>query len=198
MKTTREKYSKYGITFRISLILSMIVLIVLFYFFPRFSKMAPIGRENISVDLYVSDIPRTIQNSEKKPLPPRRPESGIPVPAEENELPPEIDIQNLQFSENSGEANTGQGVPVEVPAKPLLEFYPDVSGKSCKGYVRLLLLVGENGKIGSLEVIENTTGSKECLESASRAAKQSKWLPAKFKNKPVSSWVTKTYTFNLN
>jgi len=147
------------------------------------------------VEIYVSDIPQTTQKR-GRPLPPQRPVSGVPVAVDDADLPEEIPFEDLTglTIENEGVG----GVLAENPARPILEVYPDVSGITCKGFIRLLLLVNEKGKIESVEVIQNSTGSQKCGELSAEAAKKSQWMPARVDNKPVSSWVEKIYKFNIN
>ncbi len=84
-----------------------------------------------------------------------------------------------------------------IPPKPILEVYPTVSGLSCSGYIRLLLLVNKNGVAESIEIIENTTQLDTCLTLAVEAARKSRWIPAKVEKKAGDTWVTKTYKFNV-
>jgi hypothetical protein len=85
----------------------------------------------------------------------------------------------------------------ETPPKPILEVYPTVSGLSCTGYIRLLLLVNKNGSAESIEIIENTTQADTCLSLTIEAVRKSRWIPAKIDKKAVDTWVTKTYKFNV-
>lgn len=181
--------------FKISLIISLLFFILLFYLFPKFTPPRRLERSRLHLEIYVSDIPLTRQNLASRKLPPRRPEQALPVVGGETAFPEDVEIPEL-----SGEGEKTpfvSGKPVEEPAKPLLDVYPDVSGTPCKGIVRLLLLVNYLGKIESVEVVENTTGSQKCLKLAVQAAKKSRWLPARVNHKPVNSWVPKVYKFNL-
>ncbi len=196
MLSGKEKKVYYQNVFRVTLLISLSLITLIFYIFPRFNKISYNFRGKINIEIYVSDIPQTEQKKRGRPLPPRRPLSGLPVAVENAELPDEIilnEIPGVQF----GEEGAG-GVPVEVPARPLLEVYPDISEMSCRGYVSLLLLVNEKGKIESVEVLQNSTGSEKCLERAIQAAKKSLWTPARVNDKPVCSWVEKVYKFNIN
>ncbi len=196
MQTRQQKEDSYRSVFKISLLISLFLITVLFYLFPRFQRLPSPRYLPVKVKIYVSEIPVTRQTSRSAKPPPRRPGMGVPVVAEEPDLPEEIPID---FGSGAGENTVSmEGLPAEIPARPVLELYPDVSGISCKGYVHLLLLVNILGKIETVEVVENTTGSRQCLERAIRAAKKSLWQPARVGNKPVKSWVSKTYKFNLN
>lgn len=194
MLSQKEKYVEYRKVIRISLLISLLSLSMVFYLFPRFDKNFLISRANIPVQIYVSDIPQTSQK-QGRPLPPRRPESGIPIAVEDADLPQELSLDKLPGLQLEDEGTVG--IPVEDPARPLLEVYPNVSGVMCKGFVSLLLLVNEKGEIESVQLLQNSTGSKKCSQMAIEAAKKSQWMPARVDNKPVSSWVEKLYKFNV-
>jgi TonB family protein len=195
MKPASDNETQFRLRFRIALILSLSLCIAVFYFFPRFGSISTPKKQAIRITIQVSEIPPTHQPLAKRPARPPVPEKGIPVVGEEAEFPEDLPLSHL-----AGETLTiGQaaGKPVEIPARPLLDVYPDISTTSCKGVVRLLLLVNRTGKIEAVEVLENTTGSQKCLSLAIQAARRSRWLPARINQQPVDSWVTKTYKFNL-
>jgi len=196
MNTLKEKTLLFSKIFKISLIISLIFITLLLYLFPKFDKLPDLRKQKIKIEIYVSDIPQTKQKSQIALLP-RKPYGVIPIPSETDELPEEITTPG---SDDSGSI-TGNlltaGGPPEIPAKPILEVYPNVSGVDCKGYVRLLLLINKLGRTETIEVLENTTLSNECLSLVINAVKRNLWIPAKVDNKPVKSWVTKTYKFNI-
>ncbi len=181
--------------FRVSLIVSLSMLIILFYFFPKYDISQNNPDKKLQIKIYVSDIPLTVQKTSERPKAPPKPAGLIPVPAEETELPEEFDLEKSIDGSDIGPL--AEGVPAEIPARPILEVYPDVSGTSCKGFVRILVLVDNQGKVTSVEILDNTTGSQKCLDLAIKAAKQTQWLAAKVGDKTVDSWVTKTYKFNV-
>lgn len=180
---------------KISLIISLSIIIVLFYSFPKFGRLAKSRTNTIQIEVYISDIPVTQQPKDKRLPVPQKPKGYIPVPGIDEELPAELNI--LQSKGIVSGTNVPMGVPVEIAAKPILEIYPQVSGVTCKGVIRLLLLVNRFGRIESVEILENTTSSKHCLKLAIQAAKKSRWIPAKVNNEIVDSWVTKIYKFNI-
>ncbi len=178
---------------KISLFLSLTLLVLIFYFFPRFPRLSTGKETSIQIQIYVSEIPRTQQLSHPKP-PPVRPFGMIPVPTEDADLPAEIE-EGAVPSVSPGETDVTGLIP-EIPARPILEVYPTVSGLTCKGYVRLLLLINNSGYTETIEIIENTTGSDTCLTQVLEAVRKSRWLPATVNDRAVNSWVTKTYKFN--
>ena len=181
--------------FKIALFASLLLLTIIFYLFPKFAKLSNRGNKTIDIKIYISDIPQTIQPKTAAVPPPPKPYGFIPVPAEEADFPEEISLSKFPGTGLSQETVTG--IAPEIPPKPILEVYPTVSGLSCSGYVRLLLLVNKKGVAESIEILENTTQLDTCLSLALEAAKKSRWIPAKVDKKAVDTWVTKTYKFNV-
>jgi len=177
------------------MIASLFMMTTLFYLWPKFNTRPFHRSAELHVDIFVSDIPVTRQPEKRMKPPPLRPNGFIPVPGNEMELPDEITISGSGRNTLLGEILSG--VPAEIPAKPVLEIYPQVSGVTCKGIVRLLLLVNKSGRVMEVEMVENTTASQECLELAREAAKKSEWLPARANGKDVDSWVIKVFKFNI-
>ena len=197
MKNSRyqENNAYFSRVFKFSLIASLSIMTILFYLFPKFKTVYFHQAHTIKADIYVSDIPVTRQPVEKIKPPPMRPNGFIPVPGDDIEFPEEIEISGTGKNTLFGEFSPG--IPAEVPAKPILEIYPQVSGVTCKGIVRLLLLVNKSGKVTEVEMVENTTSSGKCLEFAMNAARKSEWLPANVNGKEVDSWVMKVFKFNI-
>lgn len=196
MTLLKEKNIQYNKVFKISLIISLFLLTLLFYIFPKFLSLPKVEIKKIKVDIYVSDIPPTKQIS-KVSIPPGKPYGTIPIPIAEDVLPDELHFETGDKSDMVDSNMLTSGIPPEIPAKPFLEVYPNVSGNNCTGQVRLLILINEQGKSESVEIIENTTQNSTCLKLAVDAANKSRWIPAKVNNKPVSSWITKSYKFDL-
>lgn len=189
------KELRYRRTFKFALILSLFIWVVFFYLFPKFKMISPSEEKRIDIKIYVSDIPQTLQKNNATSPPPAKPYGFIPIPAEEADFPEEITFSTIP---GSGKATSfASGIAPEVPPKPILEVYPTVSGVSCSGHIRLLLLVNKNGIVESFEIVENTTQTDTCVALAIEAAKKSRWIPAKVNNRAVDSWVTKTYKFNV-
>jgi hypothetical protein len=196
MTLLKEKNIHYNKVFKISLIISLFFLTLLFYFFPKFMRLQNLETQKIKVDIFVSDIPPTEQMS-RVSIPPRKPYGIIPMPVAEDVLPDEL---LSETGEKSGAINSNllvSGIPPEIPAKPILEVYPNVADSKCTGQIRLLILINEQGKSELIEIVENTTQNSTCLKLVINAANKSRWIPAKVNNKPVSSWVTKSYKFDI-
>ena len=190
-----EKERVYRRTFKFALFFSLFLSTIFFYLFPKFERISQPPEEQIDIKIYVSDIPQTLQRNNATSLPPAKPYGFIPVPAEEADFPEEFSFSLIP---GTGETPglTGGIVP-EIPPKPILEVYPTVSGVSCSGHIRLLLLVNKKGIAEAFEIVENTTLQDTCVSLAIEAAKKSRWIPARVNDEAVDTWVTKTYKFNV-
>lgn len=182
-------------TLKYSVLVTLGLLVLLFYLFPRFADRRVGKTLPIQIRIYISDIPQTRQQTRMNRLPPGRPSSFIPVPGDEPDFPDEIVLEELNGTANS--IGSEIALPPEMPAKSLLEVYPSTSGVTCKGYVRVLLLINKTGRVESLEILENTTAADTCASLVREAAFKSRWIPAKVKDEAVNSWVVKEYKFNL-
>ena len=91
-------------------------------------------------------------------------------------------------------------VPVDVkpvPIKQVQPQYPEsarLSGK--EGVVWLKCLVGKNGKVSKVKVVQSDTPIFD--EAAISAALQWKFSPAKIKGKPVEVWAAIPFKFKLD
>lgn len=196
MHSNREKETQQRFIFKCSLLITLCFLVLIFYLFPRFSENKKITTEPLQIQIQVSDIPQTYQSKQKEQhLPPARPASSIYAPMEDQNLPDEMNLEG--FYENQSTENSIEGITPEVPAKPWLEVYPSTLGVTCKGYIRVLLLVNTKGQVEAMEILENTTTTDTCLSLVQQAAFKSRWIPAEIKGQPVNSWVIKVYKFNV-
>ena len=119
MLNYKIKEELYNRTFKISLIISLLLLILFFYLFPRFSKLSNQEIETIDIKIYVSDIPKTSQVKQTNPPPPAKPYGFIPVPAEEADFPEELSLSQLPGTGLNQDIVVGMAP--ETPPKPILE-----------------------------------------------------------------------------
>ena len=194
MTGMKEKDRYFINVYQKSLLMTLSLFILIFYFFPKIEKISQNAPEAINIQIYVSEIPITEQKKTSTPPPPAKPYGHIPVPSETADFPEEISISRIPGDQEDGVI--AAGIVPETPPKPLFEVYPSISGVTCKGYVSLLLLVNKNGITETVQVLEYTTLEDTCISLAVEAAKRSRWIPAKVDQEPVDSWITKTYKFN--
>ncbi|GAB4330984.1 MAG: hypothetical protein Kow0037_07270 [Calditrichia bacterium] len=194
-KRQRLQYFYWKRILRISVILVNSLFILLFYLYPKFEKYSTLQRQKIDIQIFIEDIPLTNQEFrlEKREAPDAT--RDLPVAfSDEPELPDSLKLFVVAKRNSSGSPAAFQK-HVITKAKIIYEQYPELQKTKCNGRIRLLLLVEINGKVAEIEVVENSTGSVECLEVAKRACLNSRWLPAIQAGKPIPSWVEKTYLF---
>lgn len=154
----------------------------------------------------VEQIPPTEQGR-KRPLPPK---PAIPVPSDEEWIPEDETIEEIDFKYYSdsneegggGLADAGIGAPTIIPPRPIawvIPEYPEEDRKhGVRGEVKLSIHIDEKGRVVEAIVIENTTGSPRCAQAAVRAALASRFIPAMKGNEPTSYWLIQPYRFDLS
>ena len=198
--------SEHKLVFELCLIASLIFCILLFLFFPYIAPPPPPPVEYQSLLFTINDIaPNTAQKNIKNPKPPV-PKIFVPDVVDEPEILPDEDMAQQTKSEESGNGKnnsniTGSGTALDAPELPfvprqILEVLPQNVDKNAQGFVELSLKIGTDGHVIEHKIIDNTTGSKQILQSVITAAYKSKWEPVKIKNSKIVYWVEKTYRFN--
>jgi len=180
-----------------SLIGVLIIVILLFYFFPDYSISPEPSKTDLELPvLILEDIPpKTEQTLPRKRRVLRKlPSQFIPIPTETEELPESLAVgeKTAQFEINSGRATP---VVLEIPPRPILEVYPDTREVKCKGEIQLFILISTRGKVLEIQVLKNTTGNDECLKATMRAVRKTQWLPGKRNGVIEEMWVKKTFRF---
>jgi len=196
-----EERRGYSLRLRQALVITLLILIVAFQVWKRLpeSRQAPV-LANINVYIDVESVPITRQGVRKPP--PARP--VVPIPTEEPTPPEDLKIEEPPQQASSALPNLpeGEGMEAIVPPRPVAEVFPEYPEKAKKrgvqGEVELMLLVNEKGTVENVQVLRNTTGSKLCARAAVKAAYQTKFLPARKKNRFVAVWIRKTYRFGLD
>jgi protein TonB len=202
-----------GKLFEFSLIVTLLIVIVGFEFFPfelEKTKVVVAARENVTVE----DIEQTRQ--ENRPPPPPKP----PVPIE---APNAEALEDVPLT--SSELNVTEQVPPPPPPKAsegeedeenyfvVVEELPQLIGgyeglmkrlvyppvalrAGIQGRVQLLAYVNERGDVDKVEVISGLAGG--CTEAAIEAVKQSKFTPGKQRGRPVKVKVALIIRFHIS
>lgn len=190
----RSLYKQWQMRLKISVIFVHLALAVLFWAFQKFESSPTFLHTPVSIKIVLEEIPVT--NQEVRVHRVERPDPAVDISvnfSDEPEWPDSIPI----FA-GEGKTARGEGTIVSMPfkqARILFENYPVLEKLQCRGKVKLLLLIDENGRVSDIEVIENSTGSPDCLEAAKIASLRSRWLPAMQGQSRVASWVEKVYVF---
>lgn len=193
-----DRNKRYSITLNLSIILSEVIFICLFYFFP---KLAPstIKKFNDPIIL-IDEIPLTVQpmvELSQKPTPPQILISDLP---EEPELLGDI------LTTNSTESEPATGVEQSVVTasltylsqspRQLLEVLPEQNSLNMSGSIKLSLKIDEMGKVIDHKILYNDLKCEDCLSEIIAAAYKSKWELSAKGGIVAEYWVEKTYSFH--
>ena len=120
--------------------------------------------------------------------------SGGSVSAMGSERPPNlVNRRPVRLATESGDSIHVDKLPSPIGSPQ--PVYPESAIRdSLEGVVRLQILVGEDGRVKKVRVIE---GEEPFNKAAIEASKKSVWEPAIYKGKPVGVWVAFPVRFKL-
>ena len=191
----------YRINIEKSFTITLFIIIIIFILFPTYNFKLN-KKKVVHLNIIVEDIPITKQGAYRPP--PQKP--AVPIPAEDESIPEDetIEVTNLDFKLSlpaSPGGYEGFGVSSYVPPRPITEVIPEYPKEDYKkdvtGVVKLHININSQGKVIEIIVLENTTNSERCAESAKKAAFQCLYIPARRANKSVSCWTTRLITFSI-
>lgn len=204
--------SRYKTVFEISLIISLLLMIVAFKFFPDLggSKAKLEGPQEL---FKVEDIQQTRQ--ENRPPPPPKP--PIPIEAPADEVLEDIEIAETEIDEGANiappppredrkiiEEEPQYFVAVEEMPEPIGGImaiqqkivYPEIAKRAgVEGKVYVLAFVDENGDVRDVKLMKGIGAG--CDEAAMDAVKKTKFKPGKQRGKPVRVQVSIPVIFKL-
>jgi protein TonB len=209
----KSKFSKY---FEVGMILSLLIVIFGFLYFPYIKNTDQINEGSQEL-VDVEDI--IITQQESTPPPPPKPTIPIEVPAdevlediefEETELdlekvvdaPPPPFVENIEDNEDSQPTFF---IAVEEMPEPIggvfgiqkRIVYPDIAKRAgVQGRVYIKAFVDENGDVKKTEVLRGIGAG--CDEAAVEAVKNTKFKPGKQRGKPVKVQVSIPIKFVLS
>jgi TonB family protein len=200
---------QYQINLEKATIISLCLVILLFFLFPRTKLKQSVKTEGPATSIFVEDIPVTRQGVPRQP--PLKP--VVPIPSEDEFIPDDVTIEDTELnldqfalSQGTGGSGTGgSGIMVgqlEIfQPRPIFEVIPeyseDLQKKGIEGLVKLHLHVDRFGRVIDVLILENTTGSNACANAASDAAWKGRYIPAKKNGELADIWITRTYSFGL-
>ena len=192
MNYYKEKYTR---NIEISLIVTLVFFILLFYFFDKFDPTSYHFSSGKTLTIEVVHIPITTQQRNIK-LRPSKP--LIPVESDALELLDYVEIEDMIQGDSSGfKTISGPVYYTDLPFTPrqLLDVLPERNNQSVSGLIILSLRIGIDGRVKEYKVIKNTTNCSPCLQNVIKAVQQSKWEPAVINNHKIEYWIDKTYHF---
>jgi len=205
----RRMYKK---VFEVSLVISLLLLIVAFKYFPD------MGKSQIVLDgpqelFTVEDIENTKQ--ENRPPPPPKP--PIPIEAPSDDVLEDIEIASTEIDINAQidappppkeekkvEEEPTYFVAVEEMPEPIggiqaiqsKIIYPEIAKRAgVEGKVYVLAFVDETGEVTNAKILKGLGAGLD--EAALNAVKQTKFKPGKQRGKPVKVQVSIPIVFKL-
>ena len=199
----------------VSSILVVFILILVFYFVPRFEPKDALETTGPQIQLEVIDIPPTQQVEQSAP--PQRP--TIPVMSEDEEIAEDITMDELDFDDfelmdapppppSGSQQDDGPRVrfipydeapePVGGAAAILRNIvYPEIAREAqIEGTVIVQAFVNEKGVVTDCVIMKGipNTGLDEAAISA---IKKTKFKPAKQRDRDVGVWIAIPVVFRL-
>ncbi len=213
-KPEADLRSKYRRTFEIAMIISLVMLIVAFKFFPDMKK-SEATLEGPQEIFTVEDIQQTKQ--ENKPPPPPKP--PIPIEAPSDDVLEDIEIASTEIDMEAEieappppkeekkviEEEPTYFVAVEEMPEPIGGIggiqskivYPEIAKRAgVEGRVYVLAFVDENGNVTKVNTIKGIGAG--CDEAAMAAVQKTKFKPGKQRGKSVKVQVSIPVIFKLN
>ncbi len=204
--------AQYKRVIELSLIVSLVVLIVSFKYFPNVKQEKQVvqGPQEL---INMEDIQQTRQ--ENRPPPPPKP--PIPIEAPSEDVLQDIEIQSTELDVNADvapppppkeEKKTDEEpqyfVAVEDMPEPIGGIaaiqskivYPEIAKRAgVEGKVYVKAFVDESGNVTKVEVQKGIGAG--CDEAAMKAVKETKFKPGKQRGKPVKVQVSIPVVFRL-
>jgi len=183
-------------------IAALLLLILLFQFFPKHFTSKKVELAPIVIRFTVQEIPITRQMIRRGQRPPLKP--AVPVASEEPEVPEDQTIDSTIVRWNAGDSPFGRagftaGKSDTIPPRPTMQIMPEypeeVRKKGVQGIVRLIIRVDENGLVKDVVVSSNSTASQACEKAAVQAAYKSRYVPAQYGEKKISAWIICEFSF---
>jgi periplasmic protein TonB len=210
-KPHADLMKQYKKVFEFSIIISLVLMILAFKFFPHIQPTKEIVQTPQEL-INLQDVQQTRQ--ENRPPPPPKP--PIPIEAPSADALQDVNIQSTELDVNANVApppppkeNTESAEPqyfvaVEDMPEPIGGIaaiqqkivYPEIAKRAgIEGRVYVKAFVDENGTVTKVEV-EKGLGAG-CDEAAEKAVKETKFKPGKQRGKPVKVQVVIPIVFKL-
>lgn len=204
---------KYKRIFEISIIISLVVIIAAFKYFPKFSE----GSVKLDAPQELIDV-EDVENTKQEAAPPPPPKPPIPIEAPSDDVLEDIEIADTELDveaqveappppkveEEDEDAEPVFFVAVEEMPEPIggisaiqeKIIYPEIAKRAgVQGRVFVKAYVDENGNVNKVELIRGIGAG--CDEAAMEAVKQTRFKPGKQRGKPVKVQVTVPVLFKL-
>jgi protein TonB len=194
---------------RFILIGVVLVIVLMFYAFPRFIAEREVFDHEIDQIVETFEIPPTQQF--EAPPPPSRP--SIPVESEDEDIAEDITIEETTLESFEWDAPppppdegpTIRFIPYDEPPEPIGGYaaiqknvrYPDIAQEAgIEGTVIIQAFVDDKGRVQETVVLKGipNTGLNE---AAGDAIRRTRFKPAKQRDRPVGVWISIPVNFRL-
>ncbi|MFQ6674854.1 MAG: energy transducer TonB [Fidelibacterota bacterium] len=200
---------RYPITVRVSVLLSILIIVALNVAFPKFQAKRFVEKE-LHVEIEQFDIPQTQQF--ELPPPPARP--AIPVESEDEDIADDVTIEETGLEDfveweapppPPSEGPRVKFIPYDEPPKPIGGYgaiqrnivYPEIAQEAgIEGTVVIQAFVNKNGRVTDTLVLKGipNTGLDE---AAIEAIRKTRFHPAKQRDRAVGVWISIPVNFRL-
>ena len=195
--------NKFPFIIRITGLFSVITLVLLFYFLPRFTTEI-FEQEFNQIIIEQIDIPQTQQI--ERPPPPARP--SIPIESEDEDLADDITIEETDLGDFEAwdapppppSGPQVRFIPYDdppVPLTPIRPKYPEIAQEAgIEGTVYVQAFIDVKGRVKELKIIKGipNTGLDE---AAIEAIRKTRFRPAKQRERPVGVYISIPVNFRL-
>lgn len=195
---------RYPFTVRIMGLMGVLLIIIAFLMFPRFlAEEGILQQQEIVIEQI--DIPQTRQAD--SPPPPSRP--SVPIESESEDLDEDITIAETELAdfEAWGDAppptNTGPRVrfiPYDDPPvarTPINPVYPEIAQEAgIEGTVIVQAFINAKGIVEETIILKGVPNTG-LDEAAALAIKNTRFKPAKQRDRPVGVWISIPVHFTL-
>jgi len=197
--------NRYPFTVRVMGLLAVLILISVFLIFPRFISEEEVFQQQ-EIVIEQIDIPQTRQAD--SPPPPSRP--SVPIESESEDLDEDITIAETELEdfEAWGDApppptNTGPRVrfiPYDDPPvarSPINPIYPEIAQEAgIEGTVIVQAFINDKGIVEETVILKGVPNTG-LDEAAAKAIMQTRFKPAKQRDRPVGVWISIPVHFTL-
>ena len=187
-----EKYIR---NLELSFIVALLLLILVFYLFPIFNNFSTQSVNYIAPAIEVINIPKTNSQINQRPIP-KKP--FIPLVSDEIEILDYIEIEKIVEGDSFKiEKSSGSVEYTDLPYTPrqLYDVLPYKYEDPVSGLIVISLLIGIDGRVKDIKVIEDSINDELVLENVIYVAKKSRWESAVLNNEKVEYWIDKVYRF---
>ena len=203
MKKTNPLQHQYPITVRVAILSGIVLVTISFLLFPRF--LATVEFEKIKqIEIESIDIPQT-QQIDNTP-PPARP--SIPVPSDDEDIAEDLTLDELDFDDFSNldapppppSGPKVKFIPYDDPPvaiTPIRPVYPEIAQEAgIEGVVVVQAFIDKKGRVKETLILKGVPNTG-LDEAAMEAIRNTRFRPAKQRERSVGVWISIPVNFRL-